>query len=340
MSTKRLLWVDEARGFAMISVVVCHIANGFYRSQLFQEYAAVLYSIQKICNSFQMPLFCLVSGFLFGKLYITSSKNVNREKIKKQVINFMLLYLIWSIIFGIVKVCMGDSVNDAVTIVDMLLIPINPIGVYWWLYVLSFVYLIVAFIINKHVNINLFVSISFVFFAISSTLIDKSWTQWFEIRRIFYYLFIFVIGIEYQHIKNRKRFWWVALLLLLISIVTIITFWNDEREIYHIPFVNAVVALSAGIALLWSFEHIRLLRNNNIIQIIGKFSLEIFVLHVFITAGSRFIINKLPPSGAMIYFIIVCITTFLVPIGISKLTKRLGIYQYLFNPYNAINKGK
>ena len=327
----------------MLSVVVCHIANGFYRSQMYVQYGEALYSIQKICNSFQMPLFCIISGFLFGKVYISENGIVIKDKVKKQIINFALLYLIWSLLFGIIKVFMGGSVNDIVRPIDILLIPVNPIGVYWWLYVLIFIYIDIYFYftcIYKKVNKHALLTILFVLYLISSMIIKEEWTQWLEIRRIVYYLFIFIVGIEYERITDRKKLWPIILISLIISLMLIALFWNREEEIYHIPILNAILALLLGVSILWMFENISYLNKSKLLQLMGAHSLEIYLIHVFITAGSRFFIFGLPPEGAIIYLIIILVITIIIPVGIGHISKKIGVYDYLFCPYRVITNKK
>ena len=335
MDTKRIEWIDSARGFAMLSVVICHIANGFYRSQMLIQYEQILYSIQKICNSFQMPLFCIVSGFLFGKFYLSENNVVNKDKVRKQVINFALLYLIWSILFGIVKVFMGGSVNDIVKPIDILPIPVNPIGVYWWLYVLIFIYILVSVALEKRINKALLISFSFILYLVSSMLIKAEWTQWFEIRRIVYYFFIFLVGIGCQRIKDKMKYWPIVLLAFTLSIVLIVIFWNRNEELYHIPIINAVLAILLSLSIFWVFENSSILSRSRLLKLMGKHSLEIFLIHVFITAGSRFLIAKLPSEGAIVYLIIILTMTIFLPIIIGNLSKKVGVYNYLFCPYKV-----
>ena len=336
MNTKRIEWIDSAKGFAMFSVVLCHIVNGFYRSQMFTQYGEVLYSIQKVCNSFQMPLFCVVSGFLFGKAYVNESNVVKKEKVRKQIINFAVLYFVWSLLFGIVKVFLGGSVNDVVKPIDILLIPINPIGVYWWLYVLIFIYLLVSFFIERKINTKIILIISFILYLVSSLLIKDEWTQWFEIRRIVYYFFLFLIGEEYQKIEDRRKYLPLILTAIITSVLLMIFFWNNEEELYHIPIVNAILALFLGVSILWLFENCVFFNRIRLLKLMGEHSLEIFLIHVFITAGSRFIILKLPSEGAIIYLLIVLVITILVPICIGNISKKIGIYKLMFSPYKVI----
>ena len=45
---ERIKWIDCAKGFAMFSVVICHVAHGFYSAGLFENHKAFLFAIENI----------------------------------------------------------------------------------------------------------------------------------------------------------------------------------------------------------------------------------------------------------------------------------------------------
>lgn len=117
----------------MLSVVICHVVNGYLTAGVFNASQSVLYAVQNITNTFQMALFCVMSGYLFAKAYIDDYTKVKEEKVKIQVLNLTLLYVIWCWILGIFKILLSGSVNHEVKVIDLLMIWCRPIGVFWWL---------------------------------------------------------------------------------------------------------------------------------------------------------------------------------------------------------------
>ena len=114
-------------------------------SNTFPEYAATLKIIYDFIYSFHMPLFFIISGFVF---YI--SKSYKRFKIK--VIDFTIVYILWSSFMWASKYVMAKDVNNPVTLVDLFSIVYKPIMIYWYLYVLIFMYLVVSLLKIERVS--------------------------------------------------------------------------------------------------------------------------------------------------------------------------------------------
>lgn len=128
MAQDRLKWVDNVKGIAMISVVLCHVVSGLYEANLYPEANTVLYAIRNVCNIFPMPLFCMTSGYLYSKAYMYDK---GKERLLRQIKNLLSIYILWCWIMGLFKIAMSGSVNFEVRPIDLALIWFKPIGVYW-----------------------------------------------------------------------------------------------------------------------------------------------------------------------------------------------------------------
>ena len=63
------------------------------------------------------------------------------------------------------------------------------------------------------------------------------------------------------------------------------------------------------------------LSGNFCLRLMGEHSLEIYMIHMFISAGSRFLIAKLLVEAAIVYLIIILAMAIIIPIGIGHLSK-------------------
>lgn len=133
----RIDWIDALKGFAILSVVVGHCVTDSISSQTFPEYAALLQMMYDAIYSFHMPLFFMISGYVF---YLTKSY----RKWKTKVLDFSIVYVIWSTLMWFSKYMMSGDVNHPVTIIDLVSIVYKPIMIYWYLYVLIILYAIVS----------------------------------------------------------------------------------------------------------------------------------------------------------------------------------------------------
>lgn len=333
---ERITWIDSVKGLAMFSVVLCHVVNGYSASGVFADSNALLYGIQNIANSFQMPLFCIVSGFLFYKAYMDKEGNIKKDRIKRHIYDLISTYVLWCLIMGGFKILLSRQVNNEVTVKDLLLIWCRPIGVYWYLYVLIFLYLI---FMSKKIK-GMKDKYQFIIFSVAgvvgSIMTDDFLEGCFFIRRILYYLPVFFLGIMLSkgYLKNLKKR--MEIVVGIYSVLLIIIFWNSDLEIYHIPFVNLLVAIGMSVFIICLFNRITTLGSLKFLSVLGKNSLEIYILHVFFTAGSRMVIEKLNLTNVYICILCTLVTSLFLPIVIGLVARKIGVYAWIFKPYSAI----
>lgn len=102
----RIDWIDALKGFAILSVVIGHCIADSISSQTFPQYAALLQMMYDAIYSFHMPLFFMISGYVF---YLTKSY----RKWKTKVLDFSIVYVIWSALMWFSKYMMNGDVNQS-----------------------------------------------------------------------------------------------------------------------------------------------------------------------------------------------------------------------------------
>ena len=184
----RIKYIDSIKGFAAVCVVLGHVVNGYWGGG---ADSGVYYALLNALYAFHMPLFFTVSGFLFAQAYLADDQ-VNKEKIKAQLINLACVYVLFSLILGVSKTLFSQYVNNQVAAMDLALIPIKPIGLYWYLFVLVIDYLVFSneFILRqKHTAV----------LAAAFTLgVASAWIPEyliFDVKRVCYYCLFFYLGI-------------------------------------------------------------------------------------------------------------------------------------------------
>lgn len=94
-----------------------------------------------------MPLFIMISRYVFS-LTMLKAKEINSEKYKKQMINPVWICFLFNILYGLVKIIMSQWVNSEVTWLDLWLIPLKVLEIYWYMYVLIIIYLMMRLVIK------------------------------------------------------------------------------------------------------------------------------------------------------------------------------------------------
>ena len=132
---KRIVWVDQAKGLAILLVVLYHAvffmnASGWGWPLLTRANGALA--------TFRMPLFFFASGlFFFGNLAKPASTVVTRR-----VLPMVWLYVVWSVVFAITfSVVPWVRDPERVPLMELPWIFARPSTELWFLYALAIYFL-------------------------------------------------------------------------------------------------------------------------------------------------------------------------------------------------------
>ncbi len=339
-TSKRIGYIDALKGFAIICVVIGHVADGYFSAGMYPESSTFIYSVYNIVYAFHMPLFMMISGFVFCTAYVREGIP-NAKRIHRQILNLVAVYLIFSISFGLFKVAVGKYTNKPVSLMDVAMIWAKPIAPYWYLYVLIFLYLI--FSVERLYKINKYIMISLL--TVLALISQLFYLPYFQINSMLYYAIFFYIGLLHslsddKIIGNKV----LAVIMLCASVALSAVLWNKENDMEKILSKNfaasIVIALGVSLAIWYLFENIKALGSNRFLQTIGRYSLEIYVIHCVFTAGFRIIIPRLGIENVYLSFLLNTIISTAIPIGFSFVCKKLNIHGLFFKPVTYIKNLK
>lgn len=127
----RIDWIDAAKGLTIILVVMEHTTFGVQNA--IGHLPPVFGAIAEFAKPFRMPLFFLVAGlFAYKALYGDLRKFVDGK-----IVHFAYFYILWSVIQIGMKIVVPHGGPWTVTYVDLLMIPIQPFAVLWFIYSLA-----------------------------------------------------------------------------------------------------------------------------------------------------------------------------------------------------------
>jgi fucose 4-O-acetylase-like acetyltransferase len=328
-SNNRIKWIDACKGFTIILVVMGHVADGYLNAGLFLPYKSILTYSRCLVYSFHMPLFFVLSGITFYIAYVEKNR---KNKFIYQIVNLIWIYFIFSIIQWCFQKLFNGSVNNSYSLYDLILIPIKPIALYWYLYVLIFLYMISYKIVgNKIRNITIFliticVSLFAAFYKFNNT--------GFPLRLILYFFAFFWMGIiiisNLDVCKNRC----IVTISLMITIISFVVTIMEGKVIGY--WGNCIFPLAICFICVYVFFNIKIFNQENILILFGKYSLEIYLFHSYITAGNRIFLFKIGIESFAINVLINFFMAISIPILISKIMKKLNIHKYIFKFGNII----
>lgn len=95
----RIEWIDCCKGFAIMLVVIGHLADGYLNAGLYAEHTDFMNRIYNTIYSFHMPLFFILSGFTFHIAYL-KNRSEKRKKFQLQIVNNIYIYIYYGIVYN------------------------------------------------------------------------------------------------------------------------------------------------------------------------------------------------------------------------------------------------
>ena len=330
----RVRYIDALKGLAIIFVVLGHVSNGYINQGAINE---LFVGTHKIATAFHMPLFFAVSGFLFCRAYISNDGSVKREKLNTQILNLVCIYCFYSALLWVFKYSLSAFVNTQLTVKNLLMIPIKPFELYWYLYIVILYYLVFSCTFVNRQNEYAIIILT-IAMAVISYWVPETWL--FGIKNFLYFIPYFHLGcVISRHVEmQNKKALVFALVPILVLFFTI--FWNNEKQINSIRFVNLIVGIGMTICLFGAFKQYRFLGDNKILSSIGRYSLEIYLFHTYFVTFCRTVFNKLRIDNSLMIIVISTSIGVVAPIVIACISKKIGIHKYMFAPYKTLVKNR
>lgn len=289
---ERLDYLDYAKGFAILLVVLGHIySNNEVRTWLY---------------SFHMPIFFIISGCLCR--YSNNKRNF-KEFTYSKIRTLLLPYIVFSIIYITFKFILSGSTNalmwDYIYVFTM-----YGVGPCWFLpalFMAETIFYLLSKVIKK--DISLLVASIFIFsigLFISNT--DYNLIM-FVIDRSLFALFFYMVGYCSFEIISKINLNYLLIAILVIG-NAILSHINGNIDLWSLKFNNIILYVLCSI--IGSFSILFLLKkfNSNKLMYIGKNSLIIMATHdIIIMILKKFIDINFNDYfiGFLIFILVMCI---------------------------------
>lgn len=333
--------IELLRGVMIILVVLGHaIIPEIRGNNLF------FYNIWRIIYYFHMPVFFMISGYCCKEIKFNSlSDDEYKSFVKKKFKRLMLPYifisfanytilLIATTVNSPIKVMLIESGYKFNGIVQSILEIITFYGHFddhvWFLYTLFIIFLIIP-VMKKIIKSEKKLIIIYVLLSLLSYsgILDNTIPL---LEKTCRYLLFVMIGLKLNFKSLNKC---KVMKEGLRSIFIIFILLNINGNSYIIKAIEGIfkIVLSIDIMYLFYFLMIKL-ESNRILEIVSKYSFEIYLLHQpFITSGLVLILYKLLNIGDTMSIIISTIIGILIPIIMTIGYKNKNIICYRSSYY-------
>ena len=334
---KREHWLDVAKGVAIIAVVMGHVVASYHNSGLLLE-AKGFNFVHSFIVSFQMPLFFVISGYLYR---VTDKPDVTvGNKIGKKMLSYGIPYIIFSIGYWTLISFTSGYVNTKLDIADLILIPVYPISFMWFIYALMANTIIVILLDSRNVNKKVILAVSFIAVLILPDISELeilrgiNFTDMIlcDVLRWFFYFYLgaqagasFIKWLEVNK-KNNTIF-----VLNGIAMVTMIIICFNFAHINSLSIIGVVKAfLCVTFFLQMSYRIVQ----NKTLENIGKNSFPIYLIHGVVIAAARMIMDRLGILivGGWSQLWICTIAGIILPLMLYEICQKIWVMDFCFYP--------
>lgn len=268
--------IEKLRAFAIIIVVLGHsiiIFDPSWAIYTSDNSSKILYLLKQFINIIQMPLFIMISGFLFCS---TCKKydflKIVKEKAKRIIAPFIFIAIFWLVPIRLVAEYKPFVECGYIEAVKRVFLGIDS-GHLWYLPTL-FALFVIIYVVNKIIKEKKVFIIGFgILFFILSLLSNKFTTILF-VSQICEYLIYFYIGFLAAKIQEKLKFNVTAVILFVVLSILLVFVIEPNDIIFRI--VKIFTAIIGTYAMYGVFTKIK---TNKIVKMIDKNSFAIYLFH-------------------------------------------------------------
>lgn len=319
-SQDRLGWLDAAKGAGIILVVFGHVWRGLQAAGLLAA-GPIFEAVDRAVYLFHMPLFFIVSGFLFQMRPSRSMQGFIARTLTKIAWPLWL----WTAIYFSVKLVAGGATNAPVQISDFPIVPIPPLDHFWFLWALLLIQVAAFVVLKLSDGRTTAVLAAFIAACIAAVIITiPPWLGAYLWQALAFSPFFFAGMLLYTSGWVPERGGATLPLLGIFAITQLIAAAFGKLG----GVAELALSMCAAMAFLLSFAGLQALhagRGLGWLKILGPASMAIYVSHIIFTAAARIALSKAGISDVTTHVVMGTAAGVLVPLALYFAVKRVKL---------------
>lgn len=326
-------WIDALKGFAIACVVIGHALE---RTMTSCQTNIVLEQMDTFIYGFHMPLFFMISGYLYVMIERKNDNIISStdKKIKtfksfflKKFMDLGIPYLIFAVLVWIGKFIFSRFVTYNVNIKDLILLLVNPIAFLWFIYILFFVLILIRFLdlllnnTNKVFIITIIMLLTQLFLATGIKAID----------RVLFYSFFFYLGVIFY--ENKDKFTQKKISTIFSIMVFILG--SFIRGFYTECMMITIIVNAFGSIMFFQLFY-KLYRNEkkylNILLYLGSITMYIYILHPVCLNALKVILMITKVKSMYIWLGVLILGGIIMPVLYYMIAQKIKICNIPFRP--------
>lgn len=283
-------WIDRARGFGILLVVIGHALRGLCTAKLLSR-SGVTLLVDRAIYSFHMPLFFCVAG-----LFLIPNDGRSPGKVAAHhVVRLGYPYLIWASLQMLLQIALSGYTNTPAHLSDLWLLTCAPPMQFWFLYALLLQALAACLLMHLGVGRGGILAFACALFVTEPYVSLGSWGLLYQARSAFIFT---ALGIwlgtppRLAALERVPRSAWAWLAALGFTLVAGSALLSTEPGRLQ-AFAIACTGITATFALASCWPRSTASSTARVIASWGRASLAIFVAHTMASASMRIVLQKL-----------------------------------------------
>lgn len=311
-ASKRLPWLDIARGTGILLVVAGHVGEGVIQAGL--PHGSWMDQVVKVIYSFHMPLFFIISGFLF----LPSFQKIPDHFLRIKAGTILYPYLLWTIVQTGIEIVLSRYTNKGIGIEELYPILWQPRAHFWYLHSL---FLIAAFTYALFRITPRYAPWLGMILSFTRLLFPGETGYWLiPVNNLLY----FNLGILFWQHRDiiLERLQQTGVMLGLTTL-----FFLAQGAYAFLfagnPILIILLAITGSAWILSLSSQPIPDALSKTLSYLGENSLYVYLLHILAGSGARIILEKfLHIQNGEIHFVTGCIAGVILPLLVTRLFQR------------------
>ena len=336
ISKKRLGFISFIQFVGVLSVIYGHSMNSIEVPLWLKETKYWVYT-------YHMPLFFMVSGYLFSFNGGFNHKGGIKKTLWAKFERLMIPYIIWNLLFIAPKYLLADYSVDHIELTPgyffhIMLSPRNNIlGHTWFLFALFEMFVLAILFEKLKANKRLWIPVAMILLVINCFGVQERFLAVGDLMKNGIY---FWVGLILGTVDLIKLIDWARDKTLLITLMFILiggtVIWAFSHNGTHSSYLFNTCVLGFSVILLIAIFQIKFSINSSFVDFVSVNSFAIYIMHWPILMVIRAVVNyklHLPPVACMLTMFIGGLA---IACGIAYLLRKMnwpimkGVRKYVF----------
>lgn len=331
VNSKRLNWVDTAKGLSILLVVMMHSAYGVGQDT---GGTGVLHWIIAFATPFRMPEFFLISGLFLSQVIGRDW----RAYADRRVVHYFYFYAIWALIHIAFKIALVNR-DPGGAVAELARAVVEPYGVLWFIYMLA-VFSAVAKLCHQFKVPHWLALVVGAALQIAPTTTGSGVVNEFAEYFVYFYAgyalaplaFRLVEWVDAHPVKAAYGLllWAAANAVLVFSPGFAVLPDHVQMGVAALPGVHLALALAGAFALCTGAALLSRLNWMDWLRWLGSKSIVVYLAFALPMGIARTALLKLGVDDTSLLSIAVMATAVLAPLALYWVIVRTGYGKFLF----------